>query len=401
MAASMDIQLCSTTRSPVADQPFEYVERKGLGHPDSICDAVMETAATALSQAYVQRCGRVLHYNLDKALLVAGQTAPKLGGGQVISPLQIIAGDRATSNYGDTTIPVDEIVESAVLKWFSDQLRFVDTQQHVTFRSEIKPGSAELTGIFDRDTPVANDTSAAVGFAPLTETERIVLATEHYLNSAGFKDRYPVAGEDVKIMAVRHGAQLRLTIAMAMVDQFISSASNYFEQKEAIRNAALHFVQSQLARVGEVEVDLNTLDDATRGEAGMYLTVLGTSAESGDGGEVGRGNAVNGLISLNRPTSNEAAAGKNATCHVGKIYNHLSHAIAGDLVASIQPVQEAYVWLCSQIGRPVDQPWSTSVELVLAPSAAVADVQANVEAIVQQHLREAANSSSASITARR
>jgi S-adenosylmethionine synthetase len=58
---------------PVSHQPMELVERKGLGHPDSICDAMMEAIAVALSQAYIEMAGHVLHHNLDKGLLVAGR----------------------------------------------------------------------------------------------------------------------------------------------------------------------------------------------------------------------------------------------------------------------------------------------------------------------------------------
>ena len=155
-----------------------------------------------------------------------------------------------------------------------------------------------------------------------------MLATEHHINSPAFKEAFPIAGEDVKVMAVRNQRQLHLTVAIAMVDRFVRSVEDYFEQKEAIRRAVLDHASKLASDADELVVDVNTLDDRARGEAGIYLTVTGTSAESGDGGEVGRGNAVNGLISLSRPTSNEAAAGKNTTCHVGNSYNHLTHAIA-------------------------------------------------------------------------
>lgn len=118
------------------------------------------------------------------------------------------------------------------------------------------------------------------------------------------------------------------------------------------------------------------------------MTVIGTSAESGDGGEVGRGNSVNGIISLNRPTSNEAAAGKNTTCHVGNIYTHLTHRIAAEIVDSIPPVQEACVWLCSQIGRPVDEPWSASVSVTLEAGVESPDVHDLIETMVQRKLHE-------------
>lgn len=389
----MDLYLASSTALPVAEQPFEIVERKGLGHPDSICDSVMEAAAVALRREYTERCGRVLHHNLDKALLVAGQSEPAIGGGKVKGPIQITAGDRATNAFGDVRVPVDEIVEAAVRHWFRDSLRFVDEKSHIDFRSEIKPGSVELAGIFDRGVPVANDTSAAVGFAPLSETEATVLEVERYINSGDFKQRFPVAGEDVKVMAVRRGKQMRLTIAIAFVDRFVSTEADYFEQKDAIRGDVTEHVRQRIEHIEDVQVDINMLDDPALGQTGMYLTVLGTSAESGDGGEVGRGNAVNGLISLCRPTSNEAAAGKNKACHVGNIYNHLSHMIAAEIVESIDPVRDAYVWLCSQIGRAIDDPWSVSINVSLDPQVAPAEINADVDSIVRRHLEEAARAS--------
>lgn len=382
----MDVGIHQSVSPSVSELPFEYVERKGLGHPDSICDAIMESAAMALRRAYLSRYGRVLHHNLDKALLVAGQSVPKLGGGRIVSPIKIIAGDRASNEIDGQVIPVDEVVEASVRSWIKANLRFLDPDEHVVFRSEIKPGSAELTGIFDRTELVANDTSAAVGYAPLSETERIVLATEQYINSQDFKRNFPVAGEDVKVMAVRRGNKLSITAAIAFVDRFVPNVSSYFQQKAAIREALLRFVPELASQIQEFDLDVNMLDDPSLGETGMYLTVTGTSAEAGDGGEVGRGNSVNGLISLNRPTSNEAAAGKNSVCHVGNIYSHLSHKIANLIVTSVEPVDEAYVWLCSQIGQPIDKPWSACVQVSLAPSCRLEDVRESIDGIVQQSL---------------
>jgi S-adenosylmethionine synthetase len=74
-------------------------------------------------------------------------------------------------------------------------------------------------------------------------------------------------------------------------------------------------------QLDSVDVQINMLDDEARGRDGMYLTVLGTSAESGDGGEVGRGNRVNGLISFCRPMTMEAAAGKNPSTR--RQYGHV------------------------------------------------------------------------------
>ena len=61
-----------------------------------MCDAIMEAISVALSQAYIEATGHVLHHNVDKGFLVAGQTVPALGGGAVVAPMRLICGDRAT-----------------------------------------------------------------------------------------------------------------------------------------------------------------------------------------------------------------------------------------------------------------------------------------------------------------
>ena len=372
---------------PAARRRTEHVERKGLGHPDTICDCVMEAASVALSRAYVEACGRVLHHNLDKGLLVAGQSAPQPGGGRMLKPLRLIFGDRATDTISGKAIPVGDIVETAARTWLREHLRLVDPEKHVLFQNEILPGSAELVDIFARQELTANDTSAAVGYAPLTETERLVLAAERYLNSPDFKQRFPEVGEDVKVMAVRQDRLVRLTVAAAFVDRFIPDSRAYFERKTAVRDDLRRQLETQLRTLDAVDVALNTLDDPARGVGGMYLTVLGTSAEGADGGEVGRGNRINGLISLHRPMSTEAAAGKNPVSHVGKIYNVLAHQIAGRLCESIAGIEEASVWLCSQIGQPLAEPWSVAVELVPKADADAADLDSAVRSVIQAELR--------------
>lgn len=371
---------------PTHSRHSEYVERKGLGHPDSICDAVMEAISVALAGEYLNVAGRVLHHNIDKGLLVAGQTTPALGGGRVDAPMRLVVGDRATTEYEGRPIDVPAVVEATVNQWLAQHLRFVDPQRHVVLQNELRGGSLELVDIFARGRLTANDTSAAVGYAPLTESERLVLAAERYLNSPALKQRFPASGEDVKVMGVRHGRALELTVAVAFVDRYVLDQAAYFELKDAVREDLLHYLARQMSELDTLNLQINTLDDPERGAGGMYLTVLGTSAEGADGGQVGRGNRVNGLISLNRPMSTEAAAGKNPVSHVGKIYNLLSHHLAERIQASVGGVEETCVWLCSRIGRPLDQPWSASVEVVLTPGAALGDVEGLIADIIGEQL---------------
>jgi len=381
-----NIILESLDKTPVEEQRVELVERKGVGHPDSICDAIMEEISVQLCREYLEKFGSIKHHNIDKGLLVAGITEPRLGGGRVLEPMRLVFGDRAIYEYKGVRIPVGEIAEATAKWWLRKNLRFVDPDRHMVYQNEIKPGSPELTDIFEREAVGANDTSAAVGYAPLTETERIVLAVERYVNSPVFKARFPESGEDVKVMGYRANRDLVLTVAMAFVDRFIQSEQQYFSRKAEIVADIEAFVQREKRNFESVRVDLNTLDTPGRGEGGMYLTVTGTSAEGGDCGQVGRGNKVNGVIALNRPMSTEAAAGKNPISHVGKIYTLLTHHIANEVYQTVPGIKEVYIWLCSQIGVPIDQPLIASAQLVLESGVTLEDVRDKVTSIIDHEL---------------
>ncbi|MGH8072386.1 MAG: methionine adenosyltransferase [Candidatus Entotheonellia bacterium] len=364
------------------------VERNGLGHPDTICDAVMEPISQALCKAYLARFGVILHHNCDNGLLVAGQAERRLGGGRVLEPVRLIIGDRATTAVGGKQLDVAAIAVEAAMAWFRERLRHVDADRHLFYQAELRPGTEELAGLFLAGKSVlgANDTSAAVGYAPLSKTERQVLETEYFLNSPMFKDRFPESGEDVKVMGVRAGRSLALTVAMPLLDRYVVSEADYFQRTEAIQQALVSHLHNHLKSPEAVTLSLNTLDRQGSGMAGMYPSVPGTSAEDADSDEVGRGNRVNGLIALNRPWGSEAAASNNPISHVGKIYNVLTHLLANRLLTQITGLRDVTVWLCSRIGTPIDQPQMVSVQTYSQPGVILADVTAPIRQIVQQEL---------------
>ncbi|MBI4279617.1 MAG: methionine adenosyltransferase [Armatimonadetes bacterium] len=371
----------------VADQEIEIVERKGIGHPDSICDSIMERVSINLCKAYHERFGHILHHNIDKAFLVAGETEVRLGGGTVKDPMLLIFGDRATYSANGKEVPVAEIAVETAKRWIRENLRFVDPEAHVRYRVEIKPGSPELVDIFSRDVVVANDTSAAVGYAPLSETERTVKETERFLNSREFKAKFPEAGEDIKVMGFRQGKSLALTVAVAFVDRFIDSEATYFRRKRELTEAAEAHLRTRCTM--PISLAVNHLDEPGRGLGGMYLSVLGTSAESGDSGQIGRGNRVNGLIAVNRPMGTEAAAGKNPVSHVGKIYTILTHQVAQKVYEELHgKVREVYVSMCSRIGAPIDQPKIASAAIILEKGARRERVLSQVRDILDRELAD-------------
>jgi len=362
MIKNLSVEILKNT--PVAEQATEIVERKGLGHPDSICDAVADSVSVALCAEYLKNFGVVLHHNIDKGMIVAGRVELGFGKGRVLKPMEVIIGDRATYSAGDVTLPVKAIVNRSVRSWFAANLVHVDPGTDFKVRVVLEPGSVELADIFSRKGRFrgANDTSAAVGYAPLTPTEDAVLKTERLINSPAFKAEFPETGTDVKVMGVRRGAELDLTVACPLLCSMVESEKDYFHKKTMILKA-IRGLTSEFA-FKDISVALNTLDCKGRGAAGVYLSVLGTSAESADSGQVGRGNRVNGVISLNRPMGTEAAAGKNPVSHVGKIYSVLSHRIAAELYGRIGGIKEVYVWLLSRIGAPIDSPRQVYVMII-------------------------------------
>ena len=382
----MNLGVTALQGPSAASLPMEFVERKGLGHPDTICDALAENLSVSLSRFYVERFGTILHHNVDKALLCGGAARAAFGGGDVLDPIEIHLAGRATAEFRGVKVPVDHIAVEASRTWLKENIRFLDPERHVRIHPHIRPTSSDLESLFAQAHgaagPPANDTSLAVGYAPLDTLESTVLAVERRLNSRAVKASHPAVGEDVKVMGARHGEAIRLTVACAIVDRCIADLPDYFEKKAAVRELALAAAQEKTTL--RVEVEVNTADAETA--QSVYLTVTGTSAEAGDDGQVGRGNRVNGLITPYRPMSLEATAGKNPVTHVGKLYNVLAQRIADSIVREIAGVEEACCSLLSQIGRPINEPQLIDVKVRLADTAALEALRPRIAELTRSHL---------------
>lgn len=311
------------------DGRIEISERKGIGHPDTICDMVNERISLALSDFYFKEFGVILHHNVDKALLIGGQSMPAYGGGKIIKPITLIIAGRATHQVKDKIIPVEEIAIKTIRNWVTDHVRHLDVQKDLDISIRIRPGSADLVELFNRfgrgEVPLANDTSFGVGYYPTTPLENKIIQIETLLNKNSTKELFPFIGEDIKVMGVQDLHEKQFTISIAMVDKYISNLQDYVSGIEDIRQFL-----SNSVNIKKSNLLINTADDYP-GES-LFLTVSGTSAESGDDGQVGRGNRINGLITPYFPMSMEAISGKNPVSHVGKIYNRFAMDLSKSIV---------------------------------------------------------------------
>jgi S-adenosylmethionine synthetase len=377
MARNIHIEPLRTVH--IEEQDVELVERKGLGHPDSIADGVSESVSRALCRLYLDEFGRILHHNTDETQVVGGASEPKFGGGKVTAPIYILLVGRATTEVNGEKLPYRQTAIDAARNYVKSICSHLDADKQVEFDCRIGQGSVDLRGVFDQKSVLSNDTSFGVGFAPYSDTERLVLESERFLTTK-LKKKLPALGEDVKVMGYRSGDAIRLTVAAALVDKEIGNATEYQNVCGEIHDQLANVASKLTHR--DVSIDVNTADDPELGR--FYLTVTGLSMEAGDDGSVGRGNRANGLITPCRPMSLEATAGKNPVNHVGKIYNLLSGLIAQDIVKETGGnVKEVHVRILSQIGKPVDQPQVASLQILPANGVKLSQVRPTAEGVAQ------------------
>ncbi|HUW42692.1 MAG TPA: methionine adenosyltransferase [Thermoplasmata archaeon] len=377
-----NIMLETIDETPIEKQNVEIVERKGIGHPDSVADGLSESVSRALCRMYLERYDRILHHNTDETQIVGGQSAPKFGGGAILEPIYILLVGRATTEVNGERLPYRTTALKAAYDYIKKNFKHLDPDWDVTLDCKIGQGSVDLRGLYETKKRLSNDTSFGVSFAPLSETERLVLETERYINGP-LKKKLPEVGKDVKVMACREKGTINLTVAAAMVSPLIKDRNHYIGVVDDLKQAASDFAAKLCCR--DVNVDVNTGDDYNKDI--FYLTVSGLSMENGDDGSVGRGNRVNGLITPFRPMSMEASAGKNPVTHVGKIYNLLSYQIAQRIAeAGKGDIHEVRVRILAQIGKRIDMPQVASVQLIYADGVKPSKYAAEVRSIVDDHL---------------
>jgi S-adenosylmethionine synthetase len=377
-----NIKVEQLIQTPVEKQQIELVERKGIGHPDSISDGLAEAVSRALCKEYIEKCGVVLHHNTDETQIVAGRSHPKFGGGEILQPIYILLVGRATKEFEGVELATESVALKAARDYLRNTVVNLDQERDVILDCKLGTGSSDLRDVFRRDrVPVANDTSFGVGHAPFSELENIVYNAERQLIT-DLKTKIPGIGEDIKVMGLRDGDDITLTTCCGMVGRYVDDLDHYISIKEEMKT----YVEDISSRYTErnVEVQINTADDLKTGS--VFLTVTGTSAEMGDDGSVGRGNRCNGLITPNRPMSMEATSGKNPINHIGKIYNLLSTQMAKDIVKEVPEVHDIYIRLLSQIGKPIDQPLVASAQIIPEDGTSFSKVKAEAEAVMDDWL---------------
>lgn len=360
------VTITSVDGDPIRRRSTEIVERKGFGHPDTICDGIAEAISRALSRRYLEEFGRILHHNTDSVQLIAGETTTEFGGGQLHDPITIHLGGQATMHANGTTIPVNDIATTTAREYFDSHFDAVP-EAFLEIDANLRETSRDLQALFEDGGVSANDTSVGVGYAPRTETEQLIKTLEPRIWS-----EVEQVGKDVKLAGRRRDDELHLIVAAAVRSSAVATMQEYLDVKETVRQLANRHAKAHTDL--DVTVDVNVADDPANGV--VYITETGLSAEAGDDGGVGRGNRVNGLITPYRRMSIEATAGKNPVSHVGKLYNVLATETA-ERVAQELSADYAEVLLLSEIGAPITQPDTVDVETTVRDHETVESIVRN------------------------
>jgi len=239
MRRNIAIEMLNQT--PVQDQQIELVERKCLGHPDSIADGIAESISRALCNTYIDQFGGVLHHNTDQGEIVAGESMPQFGGGKIIKPIFILLDGRATKEFKGEKIATDTVALKAAKDYLRSIVPELDLDRHLIMDCRLGTGSTDLRDVFNPEEgkiPRANDTSFGVSYAPFSDIEKCIREISSYIDNT-LRPKYPVYGQDIKIMGLRQGNRINLTICCAMIDRYVSSLSEYVNYREKLAEEAL------------------------------------------------------------------------------------------------------------------------------------------------------------------
>lgn len=344
----------------------------------TLSDALAETLSINYSNYTLERYGAVLHHNFDKVGLLGGASNIIFGAGHLTKPICVLLNGRASTKFGDDEIPIKDLL----ILWSKNflQSRFPtinpdrDLEFHYNLSNQSSPGKTEdvksskgtrknwfeprnLNDLQELKRLVSNDTSVGVGYAPYSILEELVLKIENTLNSGTYQKDNPWIGSDIKLMGFRSGKEFSITMCIPQIADYVFSAEEYKANLDKVRTTVYGITKT--FGIENLELNLNTRDNFDTME--LYLTVIGSSIESGDEGLVGRGNRINGVISPLKPMSMEGACGKNPVYHIGKIYYLAANELAKKIFKKFGVANEVY--LISQSGRDLIDPWKVDIQV--------------------------------------
>lgn len=358
--------------SPINNQEFEIVERKGLGHPDTVADGIAEAISLEYSMYCLEKFGAVLHHNVDKITILGGLCEVGFGIGQMMKPINLILNGRMSNRFGDTEIDIEQIQITAAKNYLRKILPKLDLEKWLKIHPFVSSSSRvpfwfnprSIEDLPDFKNPHANDTATVVGFWPLSTTEKLVLESEKFFYNDDLTPKFNFIGQDIKIMAVRKNNAVELTMCVPFFANEIGTRDIYESKLRFLKEELLDHIRSKFGKFINIDLYINTQDQRVKDRntaKGHYFVVSGSALDFGEEGIAGRGNRSRGLISSMRPYSIEAACGKNPIYHVGKVYTYIANLLAQEISNKLQC--DVNIIITSRNGDPLSEPQNIIVNI--------------------------------------
>jgi S-adenosylmethionine synthetase len=347
---------------------IEVVERKGIGHPDSLAELVADAFIRCYAKFALSTFGVVPNVSVDKTTLIGALATLRPGSHVIERGARALLVGKITRRVGSVEIPVEDLFQECVQDVLV-QAGLGPLFEHMSFevinndrftddhaREMYRPSSIEDIRPVDAALWEVADTACVSLEGPLTSVERLVIELEQELTGVAFREANPQFGTDVKVLAARHGRTVDVTLCAPVKAIEISDRKQYRAALERADFAA-RMIGARYADSFSVSIRVNTKDIT----GGAYLTAFGSSLDKGDQGSTGRGNGPLGVNSIERRKSAEAVAGKNPFHHPAKIYTNLASAAIAEITAHDRvPVRVA---VTCRNGDPVISPANVFVQL--------------------------------------
>ena len=313
---------------------IEIVERKGIGHPDTLADGIAEAISIEYSKVCIEKFGHVLHHNVDKLYIGAGKVERDFGKYKVIEPIKIVVNGRMSDMFGNQKLDIKKIQIESAKKYIKQIIPQIDAETDVVVEANAtqicalknwyKPES--INDLPEATRLVANDTSVCVSHYPFTIAERLAYELEKHFWEKTNKQiifTYKDIGQDIKVMVFRKGKDFDITMCIPLLSTFTNSKTYYLARVKELEKCMLSLATEIVGdKLSTISLTVNPPLEKP------YILGLGSCVENGEEGLVGRGNSLNGIISICRPHSMEAFSGKNPVYHTGRVLGYLTEKLA-------------------------------------------------------------------------
>ena len=316
------------------DSYMEVVERKGMGHPDTLADKLAEICSRTYSNYCLNKFGCVLHHNFDKLYIGAGCFRYENNKIVMYDKVKVYLNGRVSNTMNGENVDVEAILVPVIKDYLKSVLPNLDVENEL----EIHINATQNTKINNWFTPrnindvpdareiFSGDTSLCLASTGFTTCEKLCFEIEKFFfnrNEKGYPyPKFDDVGQDIKVMVSRIDKDVDITMCLPVYSYKYKTYEEYVEiikKYERMINKLVMDIDNTSKY--NYTININKFSDGAYYR--YYSLVKGSCIECGEEGVVGRGNKSSGLISSFRPHTMEAPYGKNERYHTGRVLDFL------------------------------------------------------------------------------